>query len=374
MKQFILTASVSAGFLFAQGTAPTPATPKTLPPSPSPQEVLSAQPGGAAAQPAVAPETIVLTIGNEKITAKEFDSYIEGLPEQLRAQARGPLKRQMADQIVRVKVLSQQARKAGLDQDPALKSRIAFQTENLLAGAAYSDMLKNVKVDDAAAKAYFEEHKNEWDEVSARHILVKFKGSPVPTPQGKPELTEEQALAKAQELRKKLQAGGDFVALAKAESDDTGSGANGGELGTFKRNSMVPEFEKTAFTLPVGEVSEPIKTQFGYHLIRVDKHDVPTITSVRDQIDDRVKPDQARQAVESLAKNTPVVMNDAYFGPAAPPAPAPGAGGNAAAPPAPAEAPAAVEAAKPATAKPAPTKPKAPAAKPTAAPKTAPAK
>jgi peptidyl-prolyl cis-trans isomerase C len=270
------------------------------------------------------------------------------------------MKRQMAEQIVRVKVLSQQARKAGLDQDPALKSRIAFQTENLLAGAAYADMLKSAKVDDAAAKTYFDEHKDEWEEISARHILIKFKGSPVPTPEGRPELTEEQALAKAQEIRKKLQAGGDFAAIAKAESDDTGSGANGGELGTFKRNSMVPEFEKAAFSLPVGQVSEPIKTQFGYHLIRVDKHDAPSVASVRSQIEERIKPDQARQAIEALAKSTPVVMDDAYFGPAAAPAAEPAGGA------APATAPAKsadLETSGGSTPKPAVTKPKAPAVK-----------
>jgi hypothetical protein len=191
MKQFLLIASVSASLLSAQGTTPSPAQPKTLPHPPSPQEVLAGRPGGPAA-PAVAPDAVVLTVGEEKITAKEFDSYIEGLPEQLRAQARGPLKRQMADQIVRVKLLSQQARKEGLDQDPATKARIAFQVENLLAGAAYSDLLKKAKVDEAAARKYYDEHKNEYDEVSARHILIKFKGSPVPAREGKPELTEEQ--------------------------------------------------------------------------------------------------------------------------------------------------------------------------------------
>lgn len=374
MKQFILTAFVSVGSVFAQansGPAPTP--PKNLPPPPSPQQVLAGRPAEAAAQPAVPPDTVVLTIGDEKITAKEFDSYIEGLPEQLRAQARGPLKRQMAEQIVRVKLLSQHARKAGLDQDPALKSRIAFQIENLLAGAAYSDMLKNVKVDDAAARKYYEEHKNEWEEASARHILIKFKGSPVPGREGKPELTEEQALAKAQEIRKRLLAGEDFAALAKAESDDTGSGANGGDLGTFKRNSMVPEFEKVAFSAPVGQVSEPVKTQFGYHLIRVDKRDTPSFESLREEIENRIKPDQARQAVEALAKNAAVVMNDSYFGPAPTPMvpPAPGAGAGSAGVSGPAGASSA-EPAKPA----APSKPagaKAPAAKP-AAPKAKPAK
>ena len=312
MKQFILTASVSASLVFAQGTAPSPANPKSLPAPPSPQEVLSGRPAGAPPTPAVSPDTVVLTIGTEKVTAKEFDSYIEGLPEQLRQQARGPLKRQMAEQIVRVKLLSQQAKKSGLAEDPAVKARLAFQTENLLAGAAYNDLLAKVRVDDASAQKYYEEHKNEWEEVGARHILIKYKGSPVPAREGKPELTEEQALAKAQEIKKKISAGEDFAALAKAESDDAGSGANGGDLGTFKRNSMVPEFEKVAFSLAPGQVSDPIKTQFGYHIIKVEKHQSPEMAGVRAQIDERVKPEIARQAVENLAKGATVEMNEAY--------------------------------------------------------------
>ena len=324
MKQFILTASVSASLAFAQATAPSPAQPKSLPAPPSPQEVLSGRPAGAPAAPAVAPDKVVLTVGDQKVTAKEFDSYIEGLPEQLRQQARGPLKRQMAEQIVRVKLLSEEAKKQGLAEEPAMKSRIAFQVENLLAGAAYNSMLAKVRVDDESAKKYYDEHKNEWEEVGARHILIKYKGSPVPAREGKPELTEEQALAKAQELRKKVVDGADFATIAKAESDDTGSGANGGDLGTFKRNSMVPEFEKTAFSLPVGQVSEPIKTQFGYHIIKVEKHDTPELASVRAQIDERMKPEMARQAVETLAKSATVVMDEAYFGPAPAPVPTPG--------------------------------------------------
>src|SRR6476620_842519 len=119
----------------------------------------------------------------------------------------------MADQIVRVKFLSNQARKEGLDQDPATKARIAFQIENLLAGAAYNDLLKKATVDEAAARKYYDEHKNEWDEVSARHILIKYKGSPVPAREGKPELSEEQALAKVQDIKKQLAGGGDFAAI-----------------------------------------------------------------------------------------------------------------------------------------------------------------
>jgi hypothetical protein len=85
--------------------------------------------------------------------------------------------------------------------------------------------------------------------------------------------TEAEALALANELRERILAGEDFAALAKAYSDDTSSGANGGDLGWFGRNAMVAPFEEAAFSLAVGEVSEPVKTDFGYHLIEVLERD-----------------------------------------------------------------------------------------------------
>ena len=365
MKQLILFASLSASLVFGQansGPAPTP--PKNLPPPPSPQEVLAGGRAAASQAPAVDPNKVVLTVGDQKITAREFNVYLEALPEQLRAQAQGPMKRQMAEQVVRMKLLAQQARQSGLDKDPVTQNRIAMQTENILAGAAYNEMMKKVTVDDASARKYYEEHKNEWEEASARHILIKFKGSPVPAREGKPELSEEQALAKAQEIRKKLLAGGDFAAIAKEESDDTGSGSNGGDLGSFKRNSMVPEFEQVAFSQPIGQVSEPIKTQFGYHLIRVDKRESPSFESMRSQIEERMRPEQARTAVEQLAKTASVNYDEAFFGPAPQPT-LPGTGaaaGGSAQPPA-APKPASTQS-KPAETKPAASKPAAPKAKP----------
>jgi parvulin-like peptidyl-prolyl isomerase len=84
---------------------------------------------------------------------------------------------------------------------------------------------------------------------------------------------DAEALALANELRARILAGEDFAALAQAYSDDTGSGANGGDLGWFGRGRMVAPFEEAAFSLPVGEVSEPVKTDFGYHLIEVLERD-----------------------------------------------------------------------------------------------------
>ncbi len=305
MKHFVVLPLTLAVSLFAQTNSTAPSGTKPSPAAPAASANSAAVPDGK----------VVMTVGDQKITAKEFDQMIEALPQQYRAQARGPMKRQMAEQIARMKMLASEARKRGLDKEAATQAKMRFQEDNLLAAATYEDMVQKTKIDDAALQAYYNEHKNEYENVTARHILIKFKGSPVPAREGKPELTEEQALAKVQDIKKQLAGGGDFAAIAKAESDDTGSGVNGGELGTFGHNQMVPEFEAAAFKLPVGQVSDPIKTQFGYHLIRVDKRDTKPLDQVRTEISDKMKPEAAKKAVDDLRKTAQITLDDSYFGP-----------------------------------------------------------
>jgi peptidyl-prolyl cis-trans isomerase C len=292
-------------------SAQTPAP--TQPPANPPARVVITPTAPASAVP---PDKVVLTIGDQRLTAGEFDQLIDALPEQVRAAARGPNKRQFAEQVVRIKILSQEAHKRKLDETPAVQHQIELQKDNLLANALFADMTANVKVDDATEKQYFEEHKSEYETVHSRHILIRMKGSPLALRAGKQELTDEEALAKAQELRKKILAGGDFAALAKTESDDATSGANGGDLGSVKRGQMVTEFDQAVFSLPVGQVSEPVKTRYGYHLIKVEQHDTKTFDDVKSDLEKKMRPELARSAVENLRRQTPVILDDAFFGPA----------------------------------------------------------
>lgn len=290
-------------------------TPTPHPP-PSNVAVTPGTPSITPSAPAVAPNTVVLTVGDEKITAGEFDQLIEAL------QIHSAKKREIATRLVEIKVMYQEAHKRKLDENPNVQRELEVQRESFLARILLQDMTANAQVDDATAQQYYDRHKADYETVHARHILIRVKGSSLPVQPGKKELSDEEGLAKAQDIRKKLLAGEDFAALAKAESDDVQSGAKGGDLGVVRHNQTVPPFDQAVFSLPVGQLSEPIKTQFGYHIIKVEQRDVKPFAEVKVDVIKKLRPELAHSAMENLQKQATVVMDDAYFGPATtPPAP-----------------------------------------------------
>ncbi len=313
-NHLIALSFASIGLVFAaQAQTPPPVTPQAKPPVPGTL---------AAGLEITDPNKVILSVGDHKITVAQYDKLVDALPAQYQKAARGagPQKRQIAEQMVQLMVLSEEAEKRGMEKEPIVQQQLAFDRENVLAQALYTDLVKTVKVDDAAVQAYYDSHKSEFESVKARHILIRFKGSAVPLRAGMKELSDDEALAKAQDIRKQLLAGGDFMTLAKAESDDTGSGANGGDLGSFKHGQMVGPFETAAFALPVGQISEPVKTQFGYHIIKVEEKQAKTLAEAKPEIENKLRPEIAKKEVEELRKKAAVTFDDSYFGPAPPPA------------------------------------------------------
>ena len=154
--------------------------------------------------------------------------------------------------------------------------------------------------------SYYNQHKSEFqqqEEIKASHILIKTE----PGPDGKVSAAADAAARKkAEDILKKLRAGANFEELAKKESDDKASAINGGSLGFFQRGSMVPEFEKAAFSLNKGQISDLVKTQYGYHIIRVDdKHQagMPSIEQVKEKIEPFLKQQKAQREAEALANS-----------------------------------------------------------------------
>jgi peptidyl-prolyl cis-trans isomerase C len=259
----------------------------------------------------VPPDAVVLSVGEAKITKAQFDLILATVPPQQTQTAKG--RRDIADKLAEILMLAQEAKKEKLDQTPRIQTQMMLSANQLLANAMYHDLGENAKPDDAMLHAFYDSHKEDWEEVKARHILIRFQGSKMPLGDGKKDLTEAEALAKITELRAKIVAGADFAEVAKENSDDTGSGTRGGDLGGFSKGQMVPEFDKEAFILPVGQISQPVKTQFGYHLIKVESHSTKPFDEVKAAIAKRMPEEMAKKSLADLKAKTPAVLNDAYF-------------------------------------------------------------
>lgn len=293
---------------------PTPATPPK-PVTPTPPAL--AQVGPPAPQSDLAPEAVVLTIGNQSMTRAQFEVLLKALAQNGRPAATPAQKRQVAEQYAELETMAQEARKRKMDESAEVKQMMAIQGDSFLANALAKKISDDTHFTDLDLRAYYDSNKGEFEEAQGSHILIRFKGSSVPLKPNEKDLTPEEALAKAQDIRKKIMDGADFATLAKTESDDTGSAAKGGALGTFKHGQMVGAFDQAAFSLPVGEVSEPVKTQFGYHIIKITSRTSKTFEESKPQIEKDLKPKLAKASMEQIKEHTAVTLNESYFGPAA---------------------------------------------------------
>ncbi len=291
------------------------------PPPPKPAEAAPKAPftlkleNGAPSLPVVPPDTVVLSVGDTKITAAEFDQIVAALPAQYQSQMHTLAgRKQFADSYAQVLTLVQEGKRRHVDEEPGYKAQVSFQAANILAGLTYQQMNKDLKLDDAEVHKYYDDHKADFEEIHARHILIRFKGSPLAVKPGEKDLTEEEALTKAQEVRKKLVDGADFASLASQESDDTQTASHGGDLNFFRHNQMVPPFDEAAFKLSVGELSPPVKTPFGYHLIKVDEKRSKSFEEAKPEIERRLRPEMARKELDDLQKKAGVTLDPAFFG------------------------------------------------------------
>jgi peptidyl-prolyl cis-trans isomerase C len=314
MRISLLLTGLFLAITLTWGQAPSAAAPKpAATAAPKPAAAAAPAPAAASADP------VVLTIGMEKITRTQFEQIfaqiVEQMPAERRAAAQAPqAKRQLAEQLAELKALAQEARREKLDQTPEAKAQLAMRSDQLVAGMLFQKISKDAKPTDADLQAYYNEHKADYDTVTARHILIRMTGSAVPLKEGEKDLSDDEALAKAKDIRAKLVAGADFAELAKKKSDDAGSGANGGVLGDFTRGRMVPQFEEAAFALKVNEISEPVKTQFGYHIIQVTKHDAKSLDDEKAEITEKIGPEMAQKGVDAIKNKTTITFDQAYFG------------------------------------------------------------
>jgi peptidyl-prolyl cis-trans isomerase C len=208
----------------------------------------------------LAADAVIAKVDSIEIRQSELEDFKKIFPPQLieAATKKDPQKFYvtLVRQLVDLKLAIQDARKSGIENNPDVKKALEAMKDQLLFKAYISEKLKNVVTEEAVRKIYDEERKNmpkDAMETRARHILVKDEET-------------------AKKLIKELEGGADFMKLARQHSIDKATAQEGGDLGFFMKEDFVPEFTQVAFKLEPGKFAkEPVKSQFGYHVIKVDE-------------------------------------------------------------------------------------------------------
>lgn len=262
-------------------------------------------------QPAIIPpDRVVIQVGDVKLTSAQVGQILDAYPENQRVFANGPGRAQFIDQVVRILLLSEEGRRRKLTETEAYKNQMVYSAAGILASNTDQDIKRKISGDEALLKAYYEAHKSEYEQIHARHILIRMQGSLVNLAPGQKELTDAEALARALEIRQKILQGADFADLARTDSDDMGSSSKGGDLGFLKRGQTVPSFEDAAFALPTGQLSQPVKTPYGFHLIKVEERKpTRTFEELRPEIERTLGNEASRKFVEDLKAKTKVAID-----------------------------------------------------------------
>jgi peptidyl-prolyl cis-trans isomerase C len=217
-------------------------------------------------------ERVLVKFGNEVITQEYFNVLYNDIPPSAKSKWQGPDgKRKLLTEIITVKLLSAEARRLNLDKDPVAAARIQSAVDQTLAREYQGFLVSQIEVSDAEVKAFWEQHKERFntpEQARAGHIVVK---------------TEAEAEAVKAELAK----GRDFAEVAKEKSFGP-EREKGGDLGWFKRRALIKPLDEAVFSLKEEEVSAPVKTDAGYHFLKLYERK-PAVEKPYEEVQENVR-------------------------------------------------------------------------------------
>src|SRR5262245_5166375 len=216
------------------------------------------------------PDPVIARVNGVDIKQSDLALAEEDVGADMQAASPEAKREHLISYLADIIMVTQAADKKNVADNPDFKRRLAFLRNKLLMGFELQQEAKNALTDEALRQTYDEAVKSMsgQEEVRARHILVE---------------SEDEAKA----ILEQLKAGADFATLAKEKSKDPGA-AEGGDLGYFTKDQMVPEFADVAFKMDPGQLSNPVKTQFGWHVIKLEDkrtRQPPEFEKVKDQIE-----------------------------------------------------------------------------------------
>ena len=255
-------------------------------------------PAAPPAPPPIDPKAVVATIGGEQIVEADLGFEAQQLGDQVSQIPPDQVRAVLLSQVIATKLIAQAAKAQKLDQSDDYKLFLPYLADEVLRQSLENSIATAVTAGDI--KAEFDKEiaaMPTQDEVHAEHILL-----------------DKSDLAKAQDLKKQIDGGASFEDLAKANSIDTGSAAQGGDVGWFTADKMVAEFATAAFALKVGQVSDPVQSQFGWHIIKVlgrRPAAKPTIDQLAPDISKKLAQQKFQALFQQLLKAATIDIPDA---------------------------------------------------------------
>ncbi len=232
------------------------------------------------------PATVLATVNGDDITLGHAVAMLEQLPPQYQQIPDAMLMKGLVDQLIDQALLAQTISESP-DADPmSVRIRVENDRRGALASMAVEDRVGG-ELDEAEIEARYQEQIADFtpaQEFRAAHILVATE-------------------AEAADLKSQIEGGGDFAELATEHSTDPGSGPQGGSLGWFGAGQMVPEFEAAVTALEAGAISDPVQTQFGWHLIKLEEtrdSAPPTLAELRPEIENTLRQEKLAAEIEEL--------------------------------------------------------------------------
>jgi len=317
MRNVLSTLVLAAAAL--AGQVP-PAAPATNPPAPAQNKPASPAPAPPAPKE-WKPTDVVVWVGKEPITFEQWNTLVQGLPEQFKMACERMGKRECANQFGLILGLARAAEREKLDQTPEFKNQLAFARLQVLSQIAFQVLQtrnQNVTADDV--KKYYEAHVSEYEQLKLRGIFVSLTPPARPGQGDAKNRTDEEAKQAAVALRKKILDGADFAEMAKESSDEQGTGAKGGDFGTVRKGQLPPRIEKAIFALKVKEISEPVQEARGYYLFRVEERKTTTFEEASQEILSKLQQEKVMGALENVKKEYAVKCVDEFCGPEPKPA------------------------------------------------------
>jgi peptidyl-prolyl cis-trans isomerase C len=257
---------------------------------------------------------VVAKIGQSKITvadlnriigyySKDKQAFIKSSPRNVAA---------LLARIVHARVLSDIAKKKGFDKRPEIGEQVELLTDDFLASQFLKAEAGNLQASEGDVKLYYKAHKDEYktpEVVRVRHILIK-----IDNPTNSSDV--QRARERAEGILKRIKAGEDFAKLASEFSDDSGSKANGGDLGFIPRGKVLPAIDNAVFSLKPGEVSDLVKTPYGFEIMKVEEIRPPAAEAyekvrvgIKEKLSEDLKKAAADRFIEQAMKDEHAEIN-----------------------------------------------------------------